>query len=42
MLEPFTPEEAEFLAEFEEVEIIPSAHLTELELIGVSNRLKLL
>jgi hypothetical protein len=34
--EPFTPEEAEFLAEFTKVDIIPAGSLTELDLITVS------
>jgi hypothetical protein len=33
--EPFTPEEAEFLAEFTMIDIIPAANLPELDLIGV-------
>lgn len=34
--DPFTPEEAEFLAEFTLIDIIPAANLPELDLIGVS------
>lgn len=33
--DPFTPEEAEFLAEFTVIDIIPAGNLAELELISV-------
>ena len=35
-MDPFTPDEAEFLAEFTKIEIIPAGSLAELDLISVS------